>query len=237
MVEESGLYNITLRYQNQSSVNGNAHIYVGNTTTTLDRLVQTLELSEKAGVWADVTASVYLQKGINIVDLDTDCETALDYMQVMAVQADENYISIEAEDCIPDGSAIQTAQSAGASGGSYVVGMEGDKNAAEDINKYLEITYTASAAGTYQMRIFQSNNDICGEHSYNTKIIDKYASVQVNEEEPVRYFFINTFSDDTLKKKRSLLILNKVKIKSRFSMMTAGRYCGEVPQAPRVPMN
>lgn len=216
VVEESGLYNITLRYQNQSSVNGNAHIYVGNTTTTLDRLVQTLELSEKAGEWADVTASVYLQKGINIVDLDTDCETALDYMQVMAVQADENYTSIEAEDCIPDGSAIQTAQSAGASGGSYVVGMEGDKNAAEDINKYLEITYTASAAGTYQMRIFQSNNDICGEHSYNTKIIDKYASVQVNEEEPVRYFFINTFSDDTFKEKTITVNLkqgeNKIKI-------------------------
>ena len=59
------------------------------------------------------------------------------------------------------------------------------------------------------MRIYQSNNDICGTHWYNTKIIDKYASVKVNNEEAKRYFFINTFSDDTFKEKTISLNLKE----------------------------
>lgn len=199
VVEESGLYNMSFNYASKAA--GNLNVYIGNTTKTLNNLEKTLTIENTDDQWNQTTASIYLQKGINIVDVDADCAVALDYIQVKAVSQEGNQDVIEAENCIPEGSDISTAESAGASGGKYVVGMEGSADAANDQNKYLEIKYNAPQAGTYQMRILQSNNDICGSHSYNTKIIDKFASVQVNEGEAKRYFFINTFSDDTFKEK------------------------------------
>ncbi len=68
---------------------------------------------------------------------------------------------------------------------------------------YLEFTYDAPAAGKYQMQVFHSNEDLAGSHSYNIKIIDKYAVVEVNGESdsPVfqmtedkdtqRYYFVD----------------------------------------------
>lgn len=99
VVEESGLYNITLRYQ--SSQAGEASIYVGNTAITLDRVNKTVSLQAGDG-WQEVTASVYLQKGINVVDLDTTVPAALDYMRVRALPAQDSSTTIEAEDAIPE---------------------------------------------------------------------------------------------------------------------------------------
>ncbi len=176
VVEESGLYNITLRYQSDSQ--GEANIYVGNTAVTLDRVNKTVSL--QAGKdWQEATASVYLQKGINVVDLDMTAGV-LDYMRVRALPSQDNSTTIEAEDAVPSGLAdsIQIADSEGASGGQYVEGMKG----AYENPDYLEFTYDAPAAGKYQMQVFHSNEDLAGSHSYNIKIIDKYAVVEVNGE-------------------------------------------------------
>ncbi|MFR4480272.1 MAG: bacterial Ig-like domain-containing protein [[Clostridium] leptum] len=175
VVEESGLYNITLRYQ--SSQAGEASIYVGNTAVTLDRVNKTVSLQAGDG-WQEVTASVYLQKGINVVDLDTTVPAALDYMRVRALPAQDSSTTIEAEDAIPEEleGSIQVAESDGASGGKYVVGMKGAYQDAD----YLEFTYNAPEAGKYQMQAFHSNEDLAGSHWYNIKAIDKYAVVDVN---------------------------------------------------------
>lgn len=175
VVEESGLYNIALRYH--SDIDGEANIYVGNTAVTLDRMNKTVSL--KAGAdWQEVTASVYLQKGINVVDLDMTVEAALDYMRVRALPNQDHSTTIEAEDAIPDSlkDSIQIAESTGASGGKYVMGMEG----AYSNPDYLEFTYNAPAAGKYQMQLFHSNEDLAGSHAYNIKTTDKYAVVEVN---------------------------------------------------------
>lgn len=176
VVEESGLYNITLRYQSDSQ--GEANIYVGNTAVTLDRVNKTISL--QAGEdWQEATASVYLQKGINVVDLDMTAGV-LDYMRVRALPSQDNSTTIEAEDAVPSelADSIQIADSEGASGGQYVEGMKG---AYKDPD-YLEFTYNAPSAGKYQMQVFHSNEDLAGSHSYNIKIIDKYAVVEVNGE-------------------------------------------------------
>ena len=177
VVEESGLYNITLRYQ--SSQAGEASIYVGNTAITLDRVNKTVSLQAGDG-WQEATASVYLQKGINVVDLDTTVPAALDYMRVRALPAQDSSTTIEAEDAIPEEleGSIQVAESDGASGGKYVVGMKGAYQNAD----YLEFTYNAPEAGKYQMQAFHSNEDLAGSHVYNIKAIDKYAVVDVNGE-------------------------------------------------------
>lgn len=223
IVEESGLYDISVRYQ--SAANADINVYVGNTATTLDKLTKTISAGAASDSWQTVNASIYLQKGINIVDIDATAEIALDYMRVKAISSDlktgaAESVSIEAEDAIPNGSAIAVESSAGASNSQYVVGLEGDVNAKDDSNKYLELSYNAPAAGLYDIQVFQSNDEICGSHSYNTKIIDKYATFEVSNSGEVisadRHFFINTFSNDTFKEKTVQVYFkqgeNKVKI-------------------------
>ena len=111
------------------------------------------------------------------MDLDTTVPAALDYMRVRAAAQDSS-TTIEAEDAIPEEleGSIQVAESDGASGGKYVVGMKGAYQDAD----YLEFTYNAPEAGKYQMQAFHSNEDLAGDHSYNIKVTDKYAVVDVN---------------------------------------------------------
>ena len=101
---------------------------------------------------------------------------------------------------------------------SYVVGrsLSGDENAENDVDKYLEFEVSVPNAGIYAMQLFHSNDEIFGTHSYNTKIIDKFANIKVNDEAAKRYFFINTISRDTFKEKTVYIDLkagkNKIKI-------------------------
>ena len=148
VTEKSGLYNLTLRYQADSA--GSANIYVGNTALTLDRINKTVSLDSGSG-WQTVTASVYLQKGINVVDLDTTVDAKVDYLRVRELSSQTHATTIEAENAIPQSmkDRIEIKESSGASGGKYVVGMPGAYTA--DGRQYLEFTYTAPAAGKYQM--------------------------------------------------------------------------------------
>ena len=175
VVENSGLYNLSLRYQSASA--GLANIYVGNSAVILDRVNATVALSAANG-WTTTTASVYLQKGINVVDIDTSVDAAIDYLRVRETGDSTNSTTIEAENAIPESmqGRIQTAQSSGASGGTYVASIPG----AYQNPAYLEFKYTTPAAGKYQMQVFHSNEDLAGSHSYNIKATDKYAVFEVN---------------------------------------------------------
>lgn len=224
VVDDSGLYNFTLRYRSESS--GNANIYIGNTATTLEKKVLTLPVENTQGEWKTVTATAYLQKGINIVDADATVDICLDYMRVKEPQRTEeikNYSTlIEAEDCIPAGAEnlITVGESAGASGGKYVKKINGDAKAKDTLGKYLEFTYNAPETGSYEMQVFQSNDEICGTHGYNTKVIDKYMSFEVKDSNgnvlsDDRYFFMNTNSQDSFKEKTISLRFNKGENKIR----------------------
>ena len=175
VVENSGLYNLSLRYQSASA--GLANIYVGNSAVILDRVNATVALSAASG-WTTTTASVYLQKGINVVDIDTSVDAAIDYLRVRETGDSTNSTTIEAESAIPESmqGRIQTAQSSGASGGTYVASIPG----AYADPAYLKFKYNAPAAGSYQMQVFHSNEDLAGSHSYNIKATDKYAVFEVN---------------------------------------------------------
>ena len=175
VVENSGLYNLSLRYQSASA--GLANIYVGNSAVILNRVNAKVDLSA-SNEWNTTTASVYLQKGINVVDIDTDVDAAIDYLRVRETGDSTNSTTIQAESAIPESmkDRIQTAQSSGASGGIYVASIPGAyKNSA-----YLEFKYNAPAKGNYQMQVFHSNEDLAGSHSYNIKATDKYAVFAVN---------------------------------------------------------
>ncbi|MGM9936216.1 MAG: LamG-like jellyroll fold domain-containing protein [Candidatus Ornithomonoglobus sp.] len=124
--------------------------------------------------------------------------------------AEDNAVTVEAE----SGTGNFTTAVSGDK--TYVADMPGSGDARE--NNYLEITAAVPRDGLYKMRVFQSNNDLCGTHSYNIKIIDKYATFEVNgdKENAKRYFFPNSFSDDTFLEKSIPIELkageNKIRI-------------------------
>lgn len=211
IVEEGGLYNLILRYQ--TDIAGSVRVYLDNTTRTFSNKLAEVALKPTLGHWSDAVVTVYLQKGINIIDVDATVDVALDYMRVVQLENTEEVASlsqtIEAETGIPeDATEIKTGTTLVPDGTTYVVGLEGDINAATDLNKYLEYKVTVPTAGLYRMQIFQSNKDIFGTHAYNAKVIDKYLSIQVNDTEPQRYFFRNTFSNDTFKEQTIPIILS-----------------------------
>ncbi|MGN1097953.1 MAG: immunoglobulin-like domain-containing protein, partial [Clostridia bacterium] len=179
-MEESGYYYLIFRYN--SAENGKIRIYLDNTNLTLSGL--TAEAEVRAGdSWNLTHAAVFLRQGINIVDIDSDRAVGLDYMRVVKADLDcsDTY---EAEN----------------SGGNFETAVSGERVYVKemDVNgQYLEFTAAVPADGTYKMQVFQSNNDLCGTHSYNIKIIDRYAVFEVNGESAGRYFFPNSFSDDT----------------------------------------
>lgn len=126
VVRESGMYNLEFRYR--SGADSNINVYVGNTATELSNLV-TSAAAPASSSWNTAGAAVYLEKGINIIDVDADAEIELDSMRVYEAAADE--MTIEAEDCIPEGmdALFTKVESDGAENGTYLAGMLGSDTA------------------------------------------------------------------------------------------------------------
>lgn len=118
VVPDNGLYSLTLRYAADSDAT--AGIYLDNTALTLDRLLTEVDLPASEA-FASSGVTVFLQKGINIIDVDTDGPVALDYLRVRAAEAGPS-AEIEAEE--GDLNGVQPEENGYASGGSYVPGLE-----------------------------------------------------------------------------------------------------------------
>ncbi len=253
IVDESGIYNMNIRYQSNAA--GKATIYVGNAARTFNGNKKELKVVNSKGTWTSAGSGIYLQKGVNIVDIDATANISLDNLSVK--KAADGYLytqEVEAVDAIPAGADMtdinynvwsvrwnpdyvdtvyagllngaepytttkqvdKTAETVLTPNGeqiTYVVGrsLTGDVDAEYDINKYLEFEVDVPTAGRYAMQLFHSNDEIFGTHGYNTKIIDKFANIKVNDQEAKRYFFINTISRDTFKEKTVYIDLNKGK--------------------------
>ncbi|MCD8049578.1 MAG: discoidin domain-containing protein [Clostridia bacterium] len=184
-VPDNDLYSITFRYSAENDANAN--IYLNNTALDLDNLLTTLSLPASDG-FVTVFTTAFLQKGINIIDIDTDAEIAFDYLRVRRTDADET-ISVEAEDCTLSGNA-EVVSSVYASNGAYVSNIEG---ATDDS---LTVNVTVPESGDYKMTVYFSSGELFGAHSYNAQIVDRYASFSVNGSDPERRYFKNSYSDE-----------------------------------------
>lgn len=192
-VEKSGLYSVSFRYA--SSESGVLNIYKDNTALTSDNYLTSVALENTNGEWCDAGCVVYLAKGINIIDIDTTVDAGIDRLKIK-FESDDSIV-IEAEDA---SGSFETAKSKYA-GVTYVTEIAA--------NEYgLEFDVTVDEAGLYAMRVYQSNDKLCGTHWYNIKIIDRYLSVSVNGSEGMRYFFPNTFSKDSFREKTVIVELN-----------------------------
>ncbi|MDR2902909.1 MAG: hypothetical protein LBU77_00130, partial [Clostridiales bacterium] len=242
VVSESGLYNVSFRYQAAEA--GKLNVQIGNSARIFDGFTKSIDVAA-GDDWALGRATIYLEKGVNIVDIDATSDVALDNMRVRkAGNAAALSQEIKAIDTIPEGAALtnvtypvwdarnvgtveapipelfsttrstnKTATTVLAPNGQnfeYVVGrsLTGAADAENDVNKYLEFDVEVDTAGTYAMQVFHSNDEIFGTHGYNTKIIDKFANIKVNDQPAARYFFINSIANDTFKEKTVLIELD-----------------------------
>ena len=120
---------------------------------------------------------LYLEKGMNLVDLDASSnDLQLDNITVRAnVTAGSNTTTVQAEDCELTG-AVETARSEFASGGTYVKGMAGSADASNKLT--LKVTpmlygFLPLGAGKYQLDIYYSDNALFGNHGTNVALEDR----------------------------------------------------------------
>ncbi len=184
-VPDNALYSLTLRYSAQQDTD--ARIYLGNTALQLDNLLTSVPLSASDD-FTDASVTAFLQKGINIVDIDSEGEIAFDSLRVRKSNLD-NTVTVQAEDGVLSGNAA-VASSPYADGSKYVKNIQGDTEDA------LTVTVSVPSSGRYKMAVHYSVSELFGAHSYNAQLVDRYASFSVNGGEAVRLYFKNSYSDE-----------------------------------------
>lgn len=183
VVPDNSLYTVALRYSAEEAATAN--IYLDNTALDLDNLLTSLNLPASEEFIAEYVTA-FLQKGINIIDIDASAPIALDYMRVK--KADGNPIAIEAEAATLLGEA-EARENAYASNKGYASNIEGGTSDA------LNLKVNAPKAGKYKMVIHHSSGELFGGHTYNAQLVDRYASFKLNDLEATRLYFKNTYSD------------------------------------------
>ncbi len=183
VVPDNSLYTIALRYASHAS--STANIYLDNTALDLDNVLTTISLPASDDFTTEYITA-FLQKGINIIDIDSSSPIALDYMRVK--KADGSPITVEAEAGTLSGNA-ETRENPYASRTEYVANIEGGTEDA------LMLSVNAPEDGTYKMVIHHSSGELFGGHTYNAQLVDRYASFKVNDSAPKRLYFKNTYSD------------------------------------------
>ena len=192
-VNENGVYNIKVRYASNSA--GTIGYYVNNTNLELDNKVTDVVIEATNGEWKEVSADIYLQKGMNILDFDaSSADVALDMVTVALSDDGTNTVVIEAEDCTLEGDA-KVKENSYASGEKYVGQMKGSSTG----ENALTFTYDADVAGTYEVAVYQSNKELFGGHVYNPQMVDRYITISVNDGDPFKVYFRNTYSDESFK--------------------------------------
>ncbi len=102
IVSEDGMYTLGLRYS--ASEDSVINIYQDNDAVHLDNLTASVTAAGTDGEWANVYQTVFLQKGINIIDIDAEGPVLLDYLNVRQADVDP-VATVEAESASFTGSA------------------------------------------------------------------------------------------------------------------------------------
>ncbi len=204
--DENGMYDLNIRYASDEA--GSLNYYLDNTALTLDKKIAEADLENTGGEWSEAGATFFLQKGINIIDIDTSsADVAVDCLSVKhADNYDDMVTVIEAEsDQVIRSGDVSEAENEYASEGAYIAGIRGSGDGSNSI----EFTYNAPEAGNYKMIVYQSNKELFGSHSYNAQMVDRYITIQVNGGDPFNVVFRNTYSDESFKTQIVDLNLNE----------------------------
>jgi len=222
VVPDDGMYLTTLNYSSQNEATAN--IYVDNDAVNLSNLRTSVALNNTEGDWQNGYATIYLQQGINIIDIETTGKIYLNSMRVDAADNSEPITIVEAEDGILTGEAAiggDRGVQSFASGGSYVSAIKAANNVklldiSDPENKYglyglgavddlgesvdknsLTITVNVPENGEYKMVVHQSYDELFGNHSYNWQMVQRYAVFEVNGGNPQKVAFLNSYSNES----------------------------------------
>ena len=220
VVPANGMYAVALRYQSPAAAT--ARLYLDNDMVNLNRLRATLALGQTGTEWKTVYQEVFLQKGINVIDLDAQGAIKLDSVRVKASESSAPLAAVEAEAGSLSGEAAvgnTAAVRQFASGNGYVSGLkaandvelipEGDADftilglgrtvdlGEEADQNSLSFKIHAPQAGAYKLVVYQSNGELFGKHDYNAQMTERYASFAVNGQPPRKVVFRNTYSEET----------------------------------------
>ncbi|SFO28468.1 Concanavalin A-like lectin/glucanases superfamily protein [Pseudobutyrivibrio sp. UC1225] len=207
--KKNGTHQLSIRYNSASDEKIN--VFVNNTNKTLTNHVRTVKAAATADAWSDAVAEVFLEKGINIIDLDaSSAALAVDKLTVAKVD-DKNIDTVEAEDGKLIGN-VEIGTNDVASNGKYVQEIL----ASEDAENALEITYDAPVTGVYEMVVYQSNKELFGSHSYNAQMVDRFVTLNVNGGKDQTVYFRNTYSVDSFRTQCVKVVLKKGKNTLRF---------------------
>ncbi|WP_338555446.1 LamG-like jellyroll fold domain-containing protein [Paenibacillus sp. KS-LC4] len=189
-VLHDGMYDLKIRYS--SSNNGVIHVDHDRKPVVNISVVKTNDQ------WKEATLRIFLRKGINLIDIQSNAELSLDYIDAAFVDKTPVF-SIEAENAVingtPAGSELpfirNDAFAKYASGGKYVNGI----TSYDGVVRNLEIKdIVVPTAGKYKLVVTYANGESAGTHAYNNDVVERYAQISVNGAEPQTVYFKNTIS-------------------------------------------
>ena len=166
---------------------------------------------------ADEDLSIYLTKGANTITVSSDGEILLDAIifRYNSGCTQENSITVEAEDAVLTGNA-RVIINEYASGGKMVdgitIGQDPETVLSHAVPQENRLVFEVEIekSGYYALSMYYSNNEPAPVmprvsspglyvHPYNTDLVERYAQIVVNDNEPETVYFRNTLSWDTIK--------------------------------------
>jgi len=194
-VSDNGYYDVTLVYATAPGGQTRARLTLNNTVNR-DLVLQATDGEDEFGA---VTLGVFLEKGINILDVSgcSGKDFRLDYIELSPTHDyDDCIIEVEAES---ENNALygtaKTVVSTYASGGKYVgnVGF-GEENA-------LAVRLDDVKADDYSIVLFYSNGEIFGFHQYNINVVERFAVAEIDSTRRIDLYFRNTNGDEVFRTK------------------------------------
>ena len=201
VAQEDGLYHVEILGQASSDILVKRQIVDYGKDAKSTSGISTRNIS--LGVLNDGLA-IFLARGANTITLSCEGQLILDALIFSYNESytRKNSIVIEAEDAQLSGNA-KLISNEYASDGKMVDGIStGDSRLAFEVE--------VERAGNYTLSLFYSNNEpapvmprVSKEglyvHPYNTDLIERYAQIMVNDNEPETVYFRNTLSWDMIR--------------------------------------
>ena len=143
--------------------------------------------------WSEVDRVVFLTAGINRIAFKAVASGESDRLKIYLLDASpasgpvSSYEAEAPSNTLSGRAAVM--EDIAASGGKYVGNIG---NGAANFLQFRNVHVAGS--GIYRMVVHFANAEFRGGHSYNSQIVDRWAEVKVNQQNPQTVYFRNTFT-------------------------------------------
>jgi hypothetical protein len=149
--------------------------------------------SRAGAAHVEVDCTVFMTAGINCITLKPTSAAAPDRLNFTLIDAPPTNGPVSSYEAEAPGNTVAGAaavmEDPAASGGKYV-GSIG--NGAGNFLQFHDIR--VGKGGIYRLVVQFANAEFRGGHSYNSQIVDRWAEIRVNGQNPQKVYFRNTFA-------------------------------------------